>query len=119
MKISRNKKMKEVGKKNDEQGTHRRTTIILFSNNKIVSLLNHHKEMKRAVIWVVTPCNWETIRRFGETSLSSSGSKNKPKMEQAEAGVKLNLAFSEIHGVTTQNNVVFMVTAVRISNRQN
>jgi hypothetical protein len=29
MKTSRNK-MKEVGKKDDEQGTYRRTTIILF-----------------------------------------------------------------------------------------
>jgi hypothetical protein len=37
-------------------------------------------------------------------------------MEQAEAGVELNLAFSEIHGITTENTVVFMVTAVRLSN---
>jgi hypothetical protein len=37
-------------------------------------------------------------------------------MEQAEAGVKLNLALSELHGFTAQNTVVCMGTALRISN---
>lgn len=89
--------------------------------------------MKYTLLWVVTRCNSETARCFGETSTSSSGSKSMPN-QKPEGGGKLSpdifllglflyledggcispkcYSVSEQHGVTTQKTAVLMGTQV-------
>jgi hypothetical protein len=72
--------------------------------------------MKMAVLWVVAPCRLVEIYDVSEVLASSIIRVITALMVEAASTFEMWVSFSSLHGATSQNTAIFILTALRTCN---